>query len=134
MLAGATNQLTDLGAGIQTATNMLAGLQPLTNMIPNMDYLTNQMTIFGPTLSNVLSAVTNDVINELARILTRPTSILFGTTTTFLYKTRPGYNPAVVWIRVRTQAGVEVATDHMTPIVPGIYQQDLTANWARTVT
>jgi hypothetical protein len=128
------SNLTSMGA---TTTNLLTGLssdmQTMTNaLLPGISLLTNQIATLLPTMTNLSSSITNlatDIISDLARILTRPTSLEFGSTNAFLYKTRPGYGAAVVNIRVRTEAGVDLTGANMTEIVSGIYQQDLVANW-----
>ena len=117
-------------------TNMASDLGAMTNaLLTGMTVLTNQMdqliTTVGP-LTNMASQVTaieDDTIANLARILTRPTTLLYGSTNNVLYKTRPGYAAGNVTITVSNATQGLVDSGAMTEVVGGIYEAMLVADW-----
>jgi len=135
MQAGFSN-LVDMGS---MTTNLLGAVREdivlMTNAIlPGMEILTNEVLVLSPAISNLNASITNlseDVVSERARILTRPTTLAFGSTNTFLYKTRPGYGASVVALRVLREDQTEVFATTMAEISPGlgIYEQTLVADW-----
>ena len=127
-------RLMDLGSA---TTSMLArvetGMQGITNTIlPGIDLLTNMVSVMGPTLSNVWTSVTNlesTADSGLARILTRPTTVPFGSVNAMLFKTRAGWDSSQVLITVSNAAQGQVFSSTMSEVIGGIYQRDLTADW-----
>lgn len=125
----AMQKLTNISDTVdEIATNMVA----VTNMLgAGLADLTNQVSILD-TLTNVSAAVTRleaDSASVLARMLTRPETMVYGTTNTILYKTRSGYAAAGVKFRVRSESEAVLSTIDMSEIVGGIYQCSLVANW-----
>ncbi|MFO7871975.1 MAG: hypothetical protein R6V03_11170 [Kiritimatiellia bacterium] len=87
--------------------------------------------VVGPlnTITQTLPEISSDVVSDLARILTRPDTVQYGSTNLFLYKTRPGYAAASVPITVSNSAQGLVYSGNMTEIIGGIYEEELIADW-----
>ena len=121
MNAGFSNVVGSLSTNFALLTN---------SIIPALAQVTNDISILLPAVTNLAGAVSN--VNEgaalsLARILTRPTEVVDGTTMKVLYKSRRNYGPTEVDIAV-SPAGY---SGKMTEISSGlgIYQHELPVNW-----
>jgi len=136
--------MSNLTEHAETASNLLE------DVTQGMGILTNEMRLVMETASNVLVSVHGSASNivdiytavsnmnvafddDLARILTRPTTVPFGTTNTILYKTRRGYDPSTVQIEVfdPAQTSSFEGPEDMNEIGVGIgiYRGEITADW-----
>ena len=112
------------------ATNIAA----MTNaLIPAITSLTNEMIgVLEPAITNLNAQVTNmapDLVSDLARILERSTTVAYGSTNRILYKSRKGYDSSQVQISVSSPAQGVTYSGNMSEVVPGIYENELIANW-----
>jgi hypothetical protein len=139
MNAGFSN-LTALGESttniLGNMTNVLGGISSnmvaMTNsLLPSIDALTNTITTFGASFSNLTAGVSNiNAMSEsqLARILTRPSTVFYGSTNIILYKTMKGY-VGVVNITVSSASQGICYSGPMSEVFSGIYQDTVVANW-----
>ncbi len=122
-----------------STTNILSAVGTnrtlLDGVLQGVSRLDTNVTILLPTVSNTairvdslygqVTDIYQDTQSSLARILTRPTTIEFGSTNTILYKSRPGYGGSVTL--TISPAGFSAP---MTEAVAGIYQRTgVIANW-----
>ena len=117
-----------IGANVSAMnTNILA----LTNaLLPGINYLTNAMTVIDSAMTNVQSVVTNMALDsDAGHILQMATTVSFGSTNRVLYKTRRGYDPSLTSITVSNAILGQCYSGTMTELIPGIYENDLVANW-----
>ena len=126
-LSTLTNQS---GAILTNVTDMVTRMDDLTNtLVAPLAALTNQMVeVFGPTMTNMaaqVEAIQQATAGDRARILSRPTTVQFGSTNTIMYKTARMLDPGMV--RLTVEGTSEQQT--MLEMVAGIYSADVIADW-----
>ncbi len=138
--SNALDRLDTLTNATRTLEGGISNLQESVGTFTNraMEALTSLATNIGvilPAITNLdakLPSLAESVASARARILTRPTTVTFGSTNTILYKTIAGYASSVT-LSVSNAipgAGAPVwVTTGMREIVGGIYQTDLVADW-----
>ncbi|MDD4869665.1 MAG: LamG domain-containing protein [Kiritimatiellae bacterium] len=137
-VSGTGATLSNLTAIAQATRSDISGMSnvisSVTNAIlPAISSMTNEMIgVLGPTITNINAQMTNmapDMVSDLARILERSTTVTYGSTNRILYKSRKGYDSSVVFISVSSPAQGVTYSGNMAEIVPGIYENELIANW-----
>ena len=123
-----TEMRTNLNTLAETSSNILgevSGLGGVSNaMVDVYDAVTN--------LENMVTTIDQNTRAQTSRILTRPTTLLFGSTNTFLYKSTPGYGDDAVTITVSNAAAGPIPLpggDKMAEVINGIYERALRADW-----
>ena len=139
MVKNVQSGMTNLAAMGQVTTNLLgsmsASLSSFTNMaVPSLAFLTNQVGIMLPLVTNMYLSVTNmndRILTDMARIITRPTEVTYGSALSILYKTRPNFASGAVTLQVFNASVVPppIESTNMTEVIGGIYQRDLVADW-----
>ncbi|MCE9613184.1 MAG: hypothetical protein K8T26_02855 [Lentisphaerae bacterium] len=119
--AGFTN-LTTLA---KDTTNMLGDVQN------DVKLLTNEViSVLGPKVDQLTNAVTTIGLPSLARILSRPEAVAWGSTNMLLYKTHAGYPENQMSLEVYpADSAVAVQTLGLSEVVPGLWQAQYTALW-----
>lgn len=112
------------------STNMVS----LTNSAAiNRGLLTNQVSVTGSftNLTDAVDRLEADAISTRAHILTRPETIVYGSTNSIVYKTRGGYAAGTVVLKVLNSSGTTIRTVNMTEISAGmgLYEASILANW-----
>ncbi|MDE0837484.1 MAG: hypothetical protein OSB41_00370 [Kiritimatiellae bacterium] len=119
---------TNVSRLVQSATGLIERVRSDVAGISN-----ELVNVIAPKIDSVASNVVNiaaDVKVAVARILTRPESVAFGSTNSLLYRTHTGYDPGIVNYEVlNAGSAVVVFTDAMTEVIPGIYEASYVANW-----
>jgi hypothetical protein len=117
-----TNSAQVIKAGL---TNLEVKVDTLsTQVISRLDILTNTVGVIGPGDTNVvgmLRAMESGGISREARILTRPTTVKFGSNVNVLYRSKEGL-AASYQVLNTTDAGPMTGAG-------GIYEAALAANW-----
>jgi hypothetical protein len=131
------------GAKLDSLTNsaeiIMAGLTNLelkvdllsTQALARLDVLTNTIGVIGPGETNLLDLVKNlpstiGSAQREPRILTRPTTVKFGSQVNLLYRTLVGLSATYKVIAI---GGGVVDSAVMGGGVGGIYEANLTASW-----
>lgn len=125
-----TGALDTVSMGI---TNLLSSMGTFTNDAASMlNAMTTNLEVMLPAITNLdarLPQIEADLLAARARILTRPSTVVYGSTNLFLYKSTAGYGNLVT-LTVSNDLQGEVFAGAMTEILNGIYQLDgLVANW-----
>jgi hypothetical protein len=122
IVAGISNMVADIGTSLASATNYL---------IPAIGSLTGTVASIDATVTNTHSIVTNiaaDAESAPGRLLTRLSSVPFGSTNNVYYKSRKGYGNNVI-ITVSNAAQGLVLNTNMSEIIAGIYEYNMVCNW-----
>jgi len=132
-----TTNFAALRTAADRTTNVLATIEQdvsdITNtVLPAITGISNQVKVIAGITNDLVTMATN--INDLvgvgpARILTRPTTVAYGSVNTILYKSNAGWDASQVHITASNAAQGEVYSGNMTEVVGGIYTHDLTADW-----
>jgi hypothetical protein len=112
---GTSNLLVSVTNFVVDATNRLAALAA-------------DVDIIRPAVTNIrdrLTPIEDNLIATLARILTRPDSVSYGSTNTILYKTRIGATN----VRIAVAGTLPPVDMPMTEVINGIYEAILVADW-----
>ena len=129
-LGSLSNQVDGIDAGITNISNQITSFS--NSVIESQAFISNQLVnVMGPSVTNIASMVSNVVDNtsaDQARILNRPTTVLYGSTNTILFKTTRGLDADQVTVSVEGEAGSTVNMIEMSTGI-GIYSYDLIANW-----
>jgi hypothetical protein len=132
--AGVTNiqgMVTNLAGTVATYTNQsLAMLRDISTNILVIGPSVSNLSTMVSSVTGTVSTISEDVASDLARILTRPTTVPYGSTNTILYKTKRGYTNNVV-LTVSEMNNTIRYTGMMTEVLYGlgIYQHEIVANW-----
>jgi hypothetical protein len=121
------NTLTGGVASIQTGvTNISQALGVLPGIASNV-------AVMLPLVTNIearVAGIETTVSGTKSRILTRPETMIFGTTNTILYKSTAGFGSTVSLVVSNSLGGGPAAhVTTMGEVVAGLYQSDLVANW-----
>lgn len=127
------DSLTNSAEVIKSGLTNLAGKVDLlsTQTLAQLSVLTNTIGVIGPGETNLLDLVKNLPSNISSgqrepRILTRPTTVKYGSSVNLLYRTLVGLTASY---RVMPVGGAQVDSGAMGGGVGGIYEANLTANW-----
>lgn len=114
-----------------TMSNLVISVDAMSNVVVrNLGQLTNAVTVMGASVTNIEGMVSNVVQNtsaDQARILTRPTTVVYGSTNAILYKTTRSLDFGTVRLSVE-QANQEFLMQEVS-LGLGIYEYNVIANW-----
>jgi len=122
----ATNSLSVIESGtsnmVGVVTNAMIGL---TNA---MAAVVEGMDVIRPSITNIqqrLAPIEDNLVSTLARILTRPDAVTYGSTNRILYKTRTDAQN----VTISVPDAVPPESGPMAKVISGIYEAVLIADW-----
>ena len=129
-----SNMLVNIGTSMDDMSNVvIRSLSEATNVLLEIRGPISNIFDISRTIWDGVSNVNQRLMDtDFASILTRPESVPYGSTNTFLYKTMRNFDPSVVELTVSDPYGTPVhGPVNMGEVSPGlgIYSNRLVADW-----